>query len=329
VVNLSFHEERKFKEWAAKLENALSSKSHQLRYCCDRLVHWSNRIEELNPGYYLNNIRGVEFSLISRALPGIFDDYNQYLLDSKRHGKYTKVRQKKIMSFVYPFTSFLIPLAEEVGDNDFLKDKIKRFMKGYLPDILFDLSNIDEYQMEALLRFLSKARDLEVPDAAPAIAKVETEILNRHLVERASRDLEGESIQVEFKEELPDNIQKLAKELAAFASTEGGRIYLGVDDDGRIAGINEAEIISYDKFQQRIAGITTNIIRPAISVMVQQYRVGDKMILQINVPKGSEPVYYVRNVPYVRVLTTTRPATPFEVKALHLQHFIDHLRNSV
>ncbi|MFB0545113.1 MAG: helix-turn-helix domain-containing protein [Asgard group archaeon] len=98
---------------------------------------------------------------------------------------------------------------------------------------------------------------------------------------------------------------------------------------GEIFGVDEEEIVSYDEFQQRIAGITSQTIRPSILVRVEQYWVGDKMIIQIIVPKGSEPVYYVRNIPYIRALTTSRPAAPLEVKTLHMQHFIGYLRNAV
>jgi len=84
-----------------------------------------------------------------------------------------------------------------------------------------------------------------------------------------------------------------------------------------------------DKFQQNIANITTNTIKPSIRVKVSQFSVRGKIILQIRVPKGSEPVYYINNIPYVRVLTTSRPATPVEVKNLRVQYFVSLLQGSV
>lgn len=327
MVNLVSHEEKKFREWESKVKRALKDKNYGLRYACERLIDWSNRIKKIDSTYYANNIRDIKFSLVSKALPIIYNNYNKYLLDSKRHGKYTKTRQKKIMSFIYNFTTYLIPLAKEINGKDFLTNKIRGFIKECLPDIMFDLTKIEDYQIDSLLDLLYEALDLGISNVSQVSKKVETEIIDRQLVGETVRDLEGESITVEFKDKMPENIQKLAKEIAAFASTEGGRIYLGVNDDGDITGVDEKE--SFDRFQQRIAGITSNAIRPSLLVTVELFKVGEKKIIQIKVPKGSEPVYYVRNIPYIRDLTTSRPATPLEVKNLHLLHFIDYLQSSV
>src|SRR3989344_2951114 len=46
---------------------------------------------------------------------------------------------------------------------------------------------------------------------------------------------EGEGLKIEFKESFDS--QNLGKEIVAFANTEGGRIFIGVDDKGKIKGI--------------------------------------------------------------------------------------------
>lgn len=89
------HEEDKFKEWAGKVEIAINSKYYRLRYFCERMLHWANKIKELDNESYVNNIKGRVFSLILKALPIIYDDYYDYLIDSHKHGKYAKIRQKK------------------------------------------------------------------------------------------------------------------------------------------------------------------------------------------------------------------------------------------
>lgn len=50
----------------------------------------------------------------------------------------------------------------------------------------------------------------------------------------------GENSGVEFKR---DDIrtEQLAKEIVAFANVQGGRILLGVEDDGQITGLKRAE----------------------------------------------------------------------------------------
>jgi ATP-dependent DNA helicase RecG len=51
----------------------------------------------------------------------------------------------------------------------------------------------------------------------------------------------GESSFVEFKDERvhPDS---LAREMAAFANTEGGAILLGVGDDGSVSGLTRPDV---------------------------------------------------------------------------------------
>jgi ATP-dependent DNA helicase RecG len=51
----------------------------------------------------------------------------------------------------------------------------------------------------------------------------------------------GESSFVEFKEEKV-HPGGLAKEMAAFANTEGGSIYLGISDDGKVMGITRKDV---------------------------------------------------------------------------------------
>jgi ATP-dependent DNA helicase RecG len=49
---------------------------------------------------------------------------------------------------------------------------------------------------------------------------------------------EKESVELEFKADSPDT-KTLAKLMSAFANTRGGKIILGVADDGMIVGIND------------------------------------------------------------------------------------------
>ena len=44
---------------------------------------------------------------------------------------------------------------------------------------------------------------------------------------------EGEGLNLEFKE----NVSNLDKEIVAFANSEGGKIFLGVSDKGKLNGI--------------------------------------------------------------------------------------------
>lgn len=50
----------------------------------------------------------------------------------------------------------------------------------------------------------------------------------------------GEGQHLEFKRKVP-RPERIAKEVIAFANTKGGRLLLGVDDDGTVSGVRDAE----------------------------------------------------------------------------------------
>ena len=51
---------------------------------------------------------------------------------------------------------------------------------------------------------------------------------------------EGEHQQQDFKFEISD-ARKIAKTLSAFANTDGGKLLIGVKDNGKIAGVRSDE----------------------------------------------------------------------------------------
>ena len=50
----------------------------------------------------------------------------------------------------------------------------------------------------------------------------------------------GEGRHLEFKRRVPEP-ERVAKEVVAFANSGGGRLLLGVDDDGTIVGVRDSE----------------------------------------------------------------------------------------
>ena len=68
---------------------------------------------------------------------------------------------------------------------------------------------------------------------------------------------EGEHQQQDFKYKVADAL-KLAKSVSAFANTDGGRLLIGVRDDGHLSGVRSEEEI----FMMQAAA--TNYCRPAV-----------------------------------------------------------------
>lgn len=147
------------------------------------------------------------------------------------------------------------------------------------------------------------------------------------LATRLHQDIEqGEGQELEFIEDFPTQTHDLAKEVAAFATSNSGTIYLGVTKDGGIVGISTTRTLGKaagkDSISNRLAGICQRAVRPAIVTSIDFIEVDDKVVVKINVPKGAEPVYYSNNIPRIRNLTSSDPATPDQVKELHRQYFL-------
>ena len=140
--------------------------------------------------------------------------------------------------------------------------------------------------------------------------------------EHLSRDLlvlraKGENQDLEYMESFPQNVRELAKEIAAFATSNPGTILIGVSDTGDLVGLEDALTIEgRDTLLRRIEGICRGTIKPSITPTVKFANEDDKVVLVIIVPKGSQPVYYSNHTPYIRHVTESRPAEPHEIVEL-------------
>ena len=119
---------------------------------------------------------------------------------------------------------------------------------------------------------------------------------------------QGEHQQQDFKFEISD-IGKIAKTLSAFANTDGGRLLIGVKDNGKIAGVRSEEE------QYMIEAAAQLHCRPEVSCQMQSFRVEGKTILIATIEKSQQrPVYAKaednRWLAYVRVKDENILATP-------------------
>jgi hypothetical protein len=142
----------------------------------------------------------------------------------------------------------------------------------------------------------------------------------------------GECQTIEFKSwkdkiqgKLPTPLKKLLTEsIAAFATSNPGIIYLGIEDDGTVTGVDTN--ISEDQFGRMIADFAKNRVKPSLDRVEVRFLThtveGEKKaVIAIAVPKGSAPVYYTEaNTPYLRDGKRNRPAEPHEVERLHRAH---------
>jgi predicted HTH transcriptional regulator len=99
---------------------------------------------------------------------------------------------------------------------------------------------------------------------------------------------EGENQQLDFKYCISDS-RKIARTLVAFANSDGGKLLIGVRDNGSIAGIRSDEEIYMVDTAAHI------FCRPEISFSTKQHIIGTKTILEVDVSKGSKRPYQVRD----------------------------------
>ena len=99
---------------------------------------------------------------------------------------------------------------------------------------------------------------------------------------------EGENQQIDFKYCVSDS-KKIARTLSAFANSEGGRILIGVRDNGSIAGIkSDEEYYMVDTAVQLFC-------RPEIIFTIKQHIASGKTILEVEVIRGNKRPYQVRD----------------------------------
>ena len=90
---------------------------------------------------------------------------------------------------------------------------------------------------------------------------------------------QGESQTREFKFRV-DSQRKIAKTLVAFANTDGGTIFIGVKDNGVVAGVRGEEEL------YMIEGAADLHTRPLVDFRAEAIEVDGKTILAIHVPKS-------------------------------------------
>lgn len=109
--------------------------------------------------------------------------------------------------------------------------------------------------------------------------------MDRHIRELIA---EGENQKLDFKYCVSDS-RKIARTLSAFANTDGGRLLIGVRDNGSIAGIRSDEEIYMVDTAAHI------FCRPVIEYSLRQHVIGGKTILEVEVSKGNEKPYQAMN----------------------------------
>jgi ATP-dependent DNA helicase RecG len=99
----------------------------------------------------------------------------------------------------------------------------------------------------------------------------------------------GEDSRTQFKlSQDVTNAKSLAGEMVAFANSKGGRILIGVDDQGTLVGLSAEDI---RRVNLLISNTATDCIRPSINPETENISVGGKLIMVVIVPEGISKPY--------------------------------------
>ena len=122
---------------------------------------------------------------------------------------------------------------------------------------------------------------------------------------------EGEHQQQDFKYRVSDAL-KLAKSVSAFANTDGGRLLIGVRDDGNMSGVrDEEEIYMMHQAAYRYC-------RPEASIKFDTYHVDGRTIVIATVPPSDRrPICVVSDdekpKAYIRIADENIVASPIHL----------------
>ena len=98
--------------------------------------------------------------------------------------------------------------------------------------------------------------------------------------------LEGEGVSLDFKKTIT-SCEKIAKTMVSFANNKGGRLLIGVADDGRIAGVK-----SEDEEKYMINRAAHLYAKPALEPSFEEIYIDDKTVLIVNISSSDTKPHY-------------------------------------
>ena len=122
-----------------------------------------------------------------------------------------------------------------------------------------------------------------------------------------------ESENIEFKLQATDDIYK---EVIAFANSDGGTVYVGIDNTGNVIGIDNV-----DETYTKITNGIRDAIMPDVTMFIK-YTLQDNKVVRISVSEGTYKPYYLKSKGlkpsgvYVRQGASSVPASPEQIRQM-------------
>lgn len=97
---------------------------------------------------------------------------------------------------------------------------------------------------------------------------------------------EGEGVSLDFKKTI-SSCEKIARTMVSFANNKGGRLLIGVADDGTIKGVK-----SEDEERYMITRAAHIFSKPALEPIFEEVYVDDKLVLVVDIPESPLKPHY-------------------------------------
>ncbi|MEL7597632.1 MAG: ATP-binding protein, partial [Clostridiaceae bacterium] len=117
----------------------------------------------------------------------------------------------------------------------------------------------------------------------------------------------GESRKLEFKEHLPESM-KISKTVVAFSNGAGGKLIIGINDEGQVTGVSDEEVL---EIPDKISNIIYDSCYPAIIPEIYIENINGKKVIIVEVFPGNLKPYYIKSKgklkgTYIRVGATNK-----------------------
>ena len=97
---------------------------------------------------------------------------------------------------------------------------------------------------------------------------------------------EGEGVTLDFKKTIT-SCEKIARTMASYANNKGGKLLIGVADDGAIKGVK-----SEDEERYMITKAAHLFTRPALEPVFEEIYVDDKLVLVVDIAESTIKPHY-------------------------------------
>ena len=130
---------------------------------------------------------------------------------------------------------------------------------------------------------------------------------------------EGEGAELDFKRTIT-SCEKIAKTMVSFANNKGGRLFIGVADDGTIKGV-KAE----DEERYMIEKAATFFAKPMLEPLFEEIYIDDKLVVVVNIEESDMKPHYALGEDkkwwvYIRVKDKSVLASKIVVDVLKREH---------